>query len=105
MANGQENTASALSRKKIGIRLLYTLMYLLIFSIVNMLVQVTVLFQYVYLLLTQSYSRPLRNFSNKLAAYAYKIIRYVTLNDNVRPFPFEDFPEGMEKPVDRVIYD
>jgi len=105
MANGQQITEGPLSRKKMGIRLLYTIMYLIIFEILKTLIQVTVLFQYVYLLITQNYSHPLRTFSNKMATYAYKIIRYATLNDNVRPFPFQEFPEGMEKPVDPVIFD
>ena len=105
MANGQEIAENSLSRKKMGIRLLYTIMYLIIFEILKTLIQVTVLFQYVYLLITQNYSHPLRNFSNKMATYAYKIIRYTTLNDNIRPFPFQEFPEGMEKPVDHVTYD
>jgi len=105
MSNGQEITESSVSRKKMGIRLLYTIMYLIIFEILKTLIQVTVLFQYIYLLITKRYSHPLRNFSNKVATYAYKIIRYVTLNDNHRPFPFHEFPEGMEKPEDYVTYD
>jgi len=105
MENTQEITESALSRKTIGIRLLYTVMYLIIFEILKTIIQVIVVFQYIYLLITRKYSSPLRNFSNKVATYAYKIIRYVTLNDNIRPFPFHEFPEEMEKPADHVIYD
>ena len=105
MENTKEVTESKLSRKKIGIRLLYTVMYLIIFEILKTVIQVTVLFQYVYLLITKRYSYPLKNFSNKVATYAYKIIRYVTLNDNDRPFPFHEFPEEMEKPQDYVMFD
>jgi len=58
------------SRKQIGIRFLYTLLYLVALEVVKMLVQVTVLLQFIYLLITGKYSDPLRNFSNRLAAYA-----------------------------------
>ncbi len=85
------------SRKQIGIRFLYTLLYLVALEVVKMLVQVTVLLQFIYLLITGKYSDPLRNFSNRLAAYAYRLIRYATLNDNIRPFPFNDLPPEMEK--------
>jgi hypothetical protein len=105
MENTQEITESSVSRKKIAIRLLYTIMYLIIFEILKTVIQVTVVFQYIYLLITRKYSNPLRNFSNKVATYAYRIIRYVTLNENLRPFPFHEFPEEMEKPGDHVIYD
>ena len=85
------------SRGAIGLRLLYTILYLIVFEILKLVIQVTVLFQYVYLLITRSYSVPLVNFSNKAATYAYKVMRFVTLNENVRPFPFSDFPPEMEK--------
>jgi len=105
MENTQEITESPVSRKNIAIRLLYTVMYLIIFEILKTIVQVVVLFQYIYLFITRKYSSPLRSFSNKVATYAYKIIRYATLNDNLGPFPFHEFPEEMEKPADHVIYD
>ena len=93
------------SRKQIAIRLLYTLLYLIIFEILKLIVQVTAVFQFVYLLITQRYSKPLKTFSNKVATYAYRVIRYVTLNDNIRPFPFNDFPSEMEKPEEPVRFE
>ena len=91
-------------RTQIAIRLVLTILCLVIFEILKVVVQVTVLFQYVYLLITQKYNEPLRNFSNKVATYAYKIIRYATLNDNHRPFPFNDFPTEMERPEEPVTF-
>lgn len=105
MENTTEITESPVSRKKIGIRLLYTILYLIVFEILKTVIQITVVFQYIYLLITKKYSAPVRNFSNKVATYAYKVIRYLTLNDNLRPFPFHEFPEEMEKPEDHVVYD
>lgn len=105
MESTREVVESRLSRKKVGIRLLYTIMYLIIFEILKTVIQITAVFQFIYLLITQKYSSPLRNFSNKVATYAYQIIRYVTLNDNHRPFPFHEFPEEMEKPADHVTFE
>ncbi len=92
------------SRKQIGIRFLYTLLYLIVLEAIKLIVQVTVILQFIYLLITQKYSEPLRNFSNKLAAYAYRVVRYATLNENFRPFPFNDFPAELEKPEDPVLF-
>ena len=91
-------------RKQIAIRFLYTLLYLIVLEVIKVVVQVSVILQFVYLLITQKHSEPLRNFSNKLAAYAYRVMRYATLNENFRPFPFNDFPAEMEKPEDRVQF-
>ncbi len=86
------------SRKDIGIRLLYTLLYLVIFEVLKAVIQITVIFQFIYLLITQKYSQPVRNFSNKVASYAYRIMRYTTLNENRKPFPFSEFPAEGETP-------
>ena len=92
------------TRKQIGIRFLYTLLYLIVLEAIKIIVQITAILQFLYLLITQKYSEPLRNFSNKLAAYAYRVVRYATLNENFRPFPFNDFPPEMEKSEDRVRF-
>ena len=87
-----------LSRKGIAIRLLYTVFFLIVFEILKIIVQVTVVFQYIYLFITKRYSEPLRRFSNKVAVYAYKVMRYITLNENGLPFPFSDFPKEVDSP-------
>lgn len=83
-------------RKKIVIRLLYTILFFIIFEILKTIIQVSVLFQYVYLLISKTYSEPVRNFTNKVSVYAYKVLRYVTLSENNKPYPFQDFPQIME---------
>ena len=97
-------TLQNLSRKKIGIRLLYTVFFLIVFEILKIIVQVTVLFQYVYLFITKTYSNPVRRFSNKVSFYAYRVMRYVTLNENTLPFPFADFPEETDAPESEVRF-
>jgi len=92
------------SRKDILFRLLYTVLYLVIFEIIKFIVQIAVVFQYIFLLITLDFSAPVRHFSNKLATYTYDVIRYLTLNKNLRPFPFNDYPEPIEEPVEEVTF-
>ena len=92
------------SRKDILIRLLYTVLYFIVFEIIKLLIQVAVVFQYIFLFLTLDFNKPVRLFSNKLATYTYEVIRYLTLNKNLRPFPFNDFPEPLEEPVEKVTF-
>jgi len=40
-----------------------------------------------------------------VAAYGYRVMRYLTLNDNLRPFPFSELPQDMEPPVGEVKFD
>ncbi|MGO9314517.1 MAG: DUF4389 domain-containing protein [Syntrophobacteraceae bacterium] len=100
-----ELSQDLIPRGKIVIRLIFTLIFLVILSVMHFIIQMTTLIQYVILLITRSYSEPLRSFSNKVAAYVYRLIRYITLNDNTRPFPFTDFPQEIESPEDRARFD
>ena len=101
MQDVQETTVS---RTDIFIRLLYTILYLFVFEIIKLIIQIIVLFQYIYLFITRSHNDRVRNFSNKLCTYTYDILRYLTLNKNQRPFPFSDFPPVMEEPVEEVAF-
>jgi hypothetical protein len=100
-----ELSQEPIPRGKIGMRLIFTLLFLVILSIMHFIIQATTLIQYAILLITRNYSEPLRSFSNKAAAYVYMIIRYITLNENTRPFPFTDFPREMEGPEDPPRFD
>jgi hypothetical protein len=91
-------------RKGIVIRLLYTVFFLIVLEILKLIIQLIVLFQYVYLLITLNPNQPVRTFSNQLLTYAYRIMRYVTLSENGRPFPFLDFPREMEAPEAEVDF-
>jgi hypothetical protein len=59
--------SKTIPRKKIAIRWLYTVLFFIIFEILKTIIQVSV--------------------------YAYKVLRYVTLNENKKPYPFRDFPQ------------
>ena len=92
-------------RKKIAVRLLYTIFFLIVFEIIKIIIQVSVIFQYVYLIISKTCNNPIRNFSNKVSVYGYRVLRYVTLNENEKPFPFNDFPKEIELPEMEVFFE
>lgn len=89
-------------RKEIAIRLLYSIFFLIVFELLKIVIQFIVLFQYVYLFITCSSNEPVRKFGNKVVAYGYRVMRYITLNENAKPFPFGNFPEEIEPPEDDI---
>lgn len=91
-------------RKQIAIRLLYSILFMVVLEFLKSIIQLTVVFQYVYLLITRSYSNPARRFANKVSTYAYRVMRYLSLNENIRPFPFSEIPEEQHAPVDEVEF-
>ncbi|PLX86340.1 MAG: DUF4389 domain-containing protein [Desulfuromonas sp.] len=80
------------TRMKILLRLLYTVLFLVVFEILRLVVQIVVVVQYVILFITRKPSEPLRGFGNKVAAYTYRLLRYITLSESVPPYPLSAFP-------------
>ena len=89
----------------IGIRFLYTILFLLILGIIAAILKIAILFQFVVLFATKKPNEPVRNFCNQLSTYGYRLLRYITLNENQRPFPFSDYPGAMEPPEKQVLFD
>ena len=88
----------AVSRGQIGIRLLFTILFLPIYGICNALVVLTTVFQFAMLFITLKHSEPVRTFANR-------VWRYVSLNSSQRPFPFAEFPADLEPPEAEVRFD
>jgi len=93
------------SRKQVAIRLLYTLLYVAIFEVVKTIILLITLFEYFLLLVTLRHNEPARSFANQVAAYGYRVMRYLTLNENPRPFPFAEVPAELEPPEAQVSFD
>ena len=100
-----EQAQEPVSRGRIGIRLLFTLLFLPIYGICNALVVLTTVFQFGLLFITLKHSEPVRAFANRVISYAYRVWRYVSLNSSHRPFPFAEFPPDLEPPEAEVRFD
>ncbi|MCE5334163.1 MAG: DUF4389 domain-containing protein [Desulfobacteraceae bacterium] len=101
----EQQETNTTPRSKIAMRFLFTLICMVLLHAVYLVIQVTTLIQYAILLLTRSASEPLRRFANRAISYSYRLMRYVTLNENTRPFPFAELPQEMESPEDPVRFD
>jgi len=88
-----------MSRKGVGLRFLYTLIFLGVLGVVGNIIWIISVFQYVFLFITKNYIKPLRKFSSSLTAYIKEIMDYVLLLNNRKPFPFSEFPKS-EEPSD-----
>ncbi len=93
------------SRKQIGIRLLLTILFLLILGIVITIVKVLFLFQFIYFFSTQKPNEPVRQFTNSLCTYGYRVLRYITLNESQCPFPLDDWPSELEPSDEQIAFD
>ena len=99
-----DQPVTTVTRGQIAVRLLITVLFLPINGLVNATIVLTTLFQYVYLLITLQHSEPGRAFANKVIGYGYHVWRFISLNDNRRPFPFAEFPGEMETPEGEIKF-
>ncbi len=82
------------------LRIVYSLLFAVGVSVLETVVTVLVGFQLVYTLITKR-EPPDRvtDAGNRVSAYFYRILRYLTHNETDKPFPFTDFPEAVEPPL------
>lgn len=81
------------------LRALFMLVFILIYALSRLLVAAVVLLQFLCVLFTGETNARLRVFGQSLALYTCQLIRYLTYNTEVRPFPFdEDWPAGQPGP-------
>lgn len=86
-------------RRKTGIRILATLFFaIVVWSILETIVFATVLFQIIYALIVTRPNVWLIGFANRTIAYFYRVMRYLTFNEDEVPFPFSQFPAEIEEP-------
>ena len=80
-----------------GIRMLLTILFVVVASVLRTVVLVIVIAELVWALITQrAPSLRMREFANQAIAYYYRLYRYLTYNEATVPFPFSPFPPTLE---------
>lgn len=93
------------SRKGVATRLLYTIIFLIVLGVVTNIAWIIAVLQYLFLLVTRSYIKPLRSFSANLTFYLKEVLDYILLTSNKKPFPFNEFPKSAVEPEPLDIVD
>lgn len=83
----QENLKQVGTWKRIG----FILIFAVIAGVVRTLIWVVVLLQIAAALLTGQTNQHILGFGQKLAAYLYHILLFMTFNTDELPFPFSDW--------------
>ncbi len=81
-----------LTRRETLIRLLFVILFALIYSVAEIVVVVVVIVQFGFALIIGERNEKLLVFAESLSRYIYQILRFVTFNADDRPFPFADWP-------------
>ncbi len=74
------------------LRSLFMIFFLMVYRIVDLLVVLVALSQWLYMLLTGDSNASLSRFGSGLSRYVAQIISYLSYSSEQKPFPFSDWP-------------
>lgn len=74
------------------LRTLFIILFSIVYRVLDVVVLLLVIVQWGYTLITGQVNPALDDFSESLSCYIAQIVRYVTSNSEIKPFPFTDWP-------------
>jgi hypothetical protein len=83
------------------LKTLFIVLFSIIYRILDVVVLLLVIVQWGFSLTTGEVNPALSQFSDGLARYIAQIVRYITGNDQTKPFPFTDWPSTEDQPSER----
>lgn len=83
------------------LRSLFMVLFFIVYRIMDILVLLVALSQWIYVLLTGDANTSLSRFAGGLAAYVAQIIQYLSYKTEEKPFPFSDWPQALPLPNDK----
>jgi hypothetical protein len=81
----------------IWIRGLYMLLFALLYSVAEVVLWTVVLVQFGYRIFNDENHPRLLDLGASVAHYIYQVLRFLSFNTEVMPFPFSDWPEVSEE--------
>ena len=87
-----ENPVTQMNDSSRWARLLYMILFAVLYKVAEFIMWVVVLFQVIVTLVTGGPNERALRFGKQLAVYVYGLWAYLTYNTEKKPFPFSDWP-------------
>ncbi|GLQ30074.1 DUF4389 domain-containing protein [Litoribrevibacter albus] len=81
------------------LRLAFMVLFAVIYRLLDVVLLLLVIAQYLFHLLTDKDNETLRQLGDGISCYYYQIFQYLTYNTEEKPFPFSDWPTTSEEMV------
>ena len=88
------STIDNASRRETIIRLLFVILFAIIYSVTKIVLATLVILQFGFKLITCETNSKLRAFSKSVNKYIFQLLQFVTFNQDEKPFPFSEWPSG-----------
>ena len=73
---------------------LYMVLFAIFYQLAEIVLFMTVVFQFFLKLVTGDTNPKLRQLGQNLAAYIFQVVQFLTFNSEQHPYPFGDWPDG-----------
>ncbi len=83
------------------LKTLFIILFSIIYRVLDVVVLLLVIVQWGFNLTTGQTNPALSEFSDGLARYIAQIVRYITANNNTKPFPFTDWPSKKDQSTEQ----
>lgn len=94
-----ETLKTELGRRDKWVRLLYIIVYAVMFHLAQLILAVVVVVQFLWHLFTGAPNANLREFGHRLGAWLAEAVRYATYASDSRPWPFgRPWPDAADLP-------
>lgn len=100
--NNEELKSNLLSSKH-WLRLLFMVLFALLFQVATLVMWVLVVLQFLFSLITGRDNRNLRAFGASLSTYIHQTLKFLTYVSDEKPFPFSDWPSEDEDIIDAEV--
>jgi hypothetical protein len=87
-----------LTNRDTWLRLVYMILFAVIFSVVEIVTGVVVCVQFLFKLFTGEVNQPLRDFGSRLAVYFREMVAFLTYHTEHKPYPFAPWPAAAPEP-------
>lgn len=87
-----EELKQNLTRSGTWQRLLYVILFAVIFSVAEIVLATVIVIQFGFVLITGRRNQNLLDFGASLSRFMYDVLRYFTFNSDDTPFPFQPWP-------------
>ncbi len=89
-----ENIKSSLRTRGTWLRLVYMVLFVIIFNVTEIVVTVVVVLQFLSKLFTGGVNARLQGFGQSLGSYLSEIVCFLTFQTEDMPYPFAHWPSG-----------
>ncbi|MDX8382644.1 MAG: DUF4389 domain-containing protein [Ghiorsea sp.] len=98
----RENIKHNIKDSNVWVRLLFMILFAILYSAAEVVIAAVVMYQFVSLLISGKKNEKVLAFGGQLATYVYQVFNFLTFNTEDKPFPMGNWPSSAQLVAEEV---